>query len=114
MAVYGGPPAPLDLICGPYFGPSRQEAMRQAACGELPVKVFRVGKSQKAPYMVKLADLAVLIDEASEKAEDTWKRCQVCPGRTLSRWFSPLSRWQHLADKLNFESVWHRLERLSW
>ncbi len=77
MAVYGGPTAPLDQICGPYFGLSRQEAMRQAACGELPVKVFRVGKSQKAPYMVKLADLAVLIDEASEKAEDTWKRCQV-------------------------------------
>lgn len=77
MSAYNGPTAPLDEICGPYFGLSRAEAMKQAANGTLPIGVFRVGKSQKAPYRVRLDDLAKLIDEAHGKARDTWKRCQV-------------------------------------
>lgn len=77
MAVYGGPTAHLDQVCERYFGLSRQEAMRQAASGELPIKVFRVGKSQKAPYHVCLHSLAKLLDDANAKAETTWQRSQI-------------------------------------
>lgn len=77
MSVFGGPTVPLDTICDNYLGLSRQEAMRQAASGELPLPVFRLTKSQKAPYLVSVVDLAKLIDTAHEKADETWKRCQV-------------------------------------
>lgn len=77
MAVYGGPTVPLDKICEELLGLSRQEAMRQAATGELPLAVFRLNNSRKAPYVVHIANLAKLIDDARERADDTWKRCQV-------------------------------------
>lgn len=77
MSIYGAPTVPLERICESYLGLSRQEAMRQAAAGELPLPVFRLLRSQKAPYLVSVEDLAKLIDEAREKADDTWKRCQI-------------------------------------
>lgn len=77
MSIYGGPVVHLDAICEELLGLSRQEAMRQAAAGELSVAVFRIGKSQKAPYLVKVEDLAKLIDEAHSNAHKTWQRCQV-------------------------------------
>lgn len=77
MAVYGGPTVPLEKICEEFLGLSRQEAMRQAAAGELPLPVFRLNKSRKAPYMVHITDLAKLIDDARARADETWKRCQV-------------------------------------
>ena len=76
MAVFDGPTVSLDRICVDYLGLSRQEAMRQAAQGELPLPVFRLNKSQKAPYVIHVGDLAKLIDKAREQAEETWKRCQ--------------------------------------
>ncbi len=77
LAVFGGPTVALDRICKDYLGLSREEAMKKAAAGELPVPVFRLNKSQKAPYLVHVADLAELIDTAREKADETWRRCQV-------------------------------------
>ena len=77
MSAYGEPTANLDQVCERYFGLSRAEAMRQAARGELPVKVFRVGKSQKAPYLVCLQALAKLLDDANAEAEKTWQRSQI-------------------------------------
>ncbi len=77
MSIYQAPTVPLDRICDEYLGLSRQEAMRQAAAGELPIPVFRLSRSQKAPYLVSVEDLAKLIDEARLKADETWKRCQV-------------------------------------
>lgn len=77
MSVYGGPTVPLDQICEPLLGLSRREAMRQAAAGELPVSVFRLGRSQKAPYLVSVEELARLIDDNRERAGETWRRCQI-------------------------------------
>ncbi|MBY0368250.1 hypothetical protein CDN99_15160 [Roseateles aquatilis] len=77
MSIYGAPAVPLERICEEYLGLSRNEAMRKAAVGELPLPVFRLAKSQKAPYLVSLDDLAKLIDDARVNAEETWKRCQV-------------------------------------
>lgn len=77
MSVYGGPTVPLDKICEPLLGLSRQEAMRQAAAGELPVSVFRLSRSQKAPYLVSVEELARLIDETRERSANTWKRGQI-------------------------------------
>lgn len=77
LAVYGGPTVPLEKICEELLGLSRQESMRQAAAGELPLAVFRLNTSRKAPYVVHIAELAQLIDNARERADETWKRCQV-------------------------------------
>ena len=77
MSVYGGPAVPLDKICEPLLGLSRQEAMRKAATGELPLSVFRLTRSQKAPYLVSVEELAQLIDKARERAADTWIRVQI-------------------------------------
>lgn len=72
IAVFDGPTVSLDRICVDYLGLSRQ-----AAQGELPLPVFRLNKSQKAPYVIHVGDMAKLIDKAREQAEETWKRCQV-------------------------------------
>lgn len=77
MAVYNGPTVHLDKICKEYFGLERADAMKKAAVAELPVPVFRLHRSQKAPYIVHIKDLADLIDKQRENADKTWQRCQV-------------------------------------
>jgi hypothetical protein len=74
---YRGPVVPLSAICKVYFGLSYAEASRAAALDRLPVPVFRLTKSQRAPLMAHAADLARHIDAAQQSATNEWEKPQL-------------------------------------
>jgi hypothetical protein len=77
VAVYGGPAIPLEAVSDVYFGLSYAEARRAAALNRLPVPTFRLTPSQKAPLMVRTAELAKYIDETADAAAAQWEKSQV-------------------------------------
>jgi len=68
---------PVDSICEKYLNLTAPEARRRALLNKLPFPTFRVIKSQKAPIMVKLVDLAAHIDKQHEQAHALWSHSQV-------------------------------------
>ena len=71
MAEFDGRAAvPITEVAPRYFGDQHPEVIRRKAKNrEYPVLCRRMGESQKAPYMVKLEDLARhLDDDADERA----------------------------------------------
>ena len=66
------PAIPLEKICDEYFGCSKGTAKQRARSGTLPVPAFRLGASQKLPWMVKIQDLAAHIDKSYENAKREW------------------------------------------
>ncbi|MEL0655801.1 pyocin activator PrtN family protein [Pseudoalteromonas issachenkonii] len=65
---------PLFDICETYFGCSYRTAMNKANLGQLPITVFKLAESAKAPYYVHLIDLANFIDEQREKAKQEFAK----------------------------------------
>lgn len=76
VAVHGAA-VPLREVCEPYLGLTYVEASRRAALNELGVPTFKLRDSQKAPLLIKAADLAALIDKTAEEAHASWKKSQV-------------------------------------
>lgn len=66
------PAIPLEKICDEYFGCSRGTAQQRAKTGTLPVPAFRLGQSQKMPWLVKVEDLAAFIDKNHAIAKREW------------------------------------------
>jgi hypothetical protein len=77
MSIYKSPVVPLAEICDRFFSLSYQEAIRRAARNELPVPVFRLTDSRKAPLMVSCEALGNYIDARAAAAEQTWSHSQV-------------------------------------
>lgn len=67
----------LDLIAEDYFGLSVKTANDRALTNKLPIPAFRLGTSQKAPWMVSVTDLAAHIDNAKQSAAELWEKSQV-------------------------------------
>ncbi len=72
MMRYETPTVPLDKICEEYFGCAKGTAKQRAKSGTLPVPAFRLGKSQKLPWLVNIGDLAAFIDRNHEEAKKEW------------------------------------------
>lgn len=72
LVKYESPTIPLDRICDEYFGCARGTAKQRAKAGTLPVPAFRLGTSQKLPWMIKVSDLANFIDKTYEEAKREW------------------------------------------
>ena len=72
LMKFESPIIPLDNICNDYFGCSKNTAKQRARSGTLPVPVFRLGKSQKLPWMIKVQDLAHFIEKSSNEAKQEW------------------------------------------
>ena len=66
------PAIPLEMICEDYFGCVKGTAKLRAKSGSLPIPAFRLGASQKLPWMVNISDLAAFIDKAYEEAKSEW------------------------------------------
>ena len=77
MSIYKSPTIPLAEICERFFNLSYQEAMKKAARNELPVPVFRLTNSRKAPMMVSAESLGNWIDKTESEARAMWERSQV-------------------------------------
>ena len=69
---YESPTVPLELICEEYFGCTKGTAKNRAKAGILPIPAFRLGTSQKLPWMVNISDLASFIDQAYQDAKNDW------------------------------------------
>lgn len=63
MAQYEDAVIPLHSICEKYFGYSIRTAMNKAKLGLLPIPVFKLVESAKAPYYIHVTDLATYIDD---------------------------------------------------
>jgi hypothetical protein len=72
IARYGGRDVPLAEICERYFGVSPEIAARNAAKGTLPVPAYRASESRKSPLLVRVDDLAQVLDARYERARSTW------------------------------------------
>ncbi|MCJ8322746.1 MAG: pyocin activator PrtN family protein [Rhizobiales bacterium] len=69
LAQFEKPVIPLIEVCKEYFNMSTHTACNRAKCGTLPVPAFRLGKSQKHPWLIHLNDLADLIDTQAAEAK---------------------------------------------
>jgi hypothetical protein len=67
---------PVDELAEPYLGLSIATAKRRAKTNDLPFPVFRMGNSQKSPFVVHLHDLVRFIDKRVVEAENLWMEYQ--------------------------------------
>lgn len=74
MAIHNDVVLPLSIVAEHYLGMSPRRAKEMAAAGTLPIPTFRLVKSQKAPRMVHLQDLADWIDRQRQEAAKQWYR----------------------------------------
>jgi hypothetical protein len=69
LARYGSrADVPLEDVARDYLGLDARTAKDRAARGKLPFAAWRA-PSQKAPWLVNIADLAAWIDRERERAE---------------------------------------------
>lgn len=71
-ARFGKAEVPLCEISQEYFGINSKTAQQKARTHELPLPVFRMEESQRAPFLVKLNDLAEYIDRKHQLAREEW------------------------------------------
>ena len=72
LMKYESPIIPLERICESYFGCSKNTAKQKAKSGTLPVPAFRLGSSQKLPWMINVQDLAQFIEQSRNEAKSEW------------------------------------------
>lgn len=65
---------PLKAVCKKYLGLSFKTAQAAAKASKLPVPCHRIGATQKAPWLVNLADLAAMIDASQAQAKLKWEK----------------------------------------
>lgn len=72
LAAQFGSKAAVEItaVAG-YFGLSESVAQRKASERQLPVPCFKMGDSAKAPWLVRLDDLAAHIDTQRDAAKQT-------------------------------------------
>ena len=66
----------LEEICTELFGLSYRTASRKANQNELPVPVFKMLESQKAPWLVHLDALAEYMEQKAKNAKREWSYLQ--------------------------------------
>jgi len=67
----------LEEVAKEYLGMSNKIAiMQKAREGNMPFPVFRLGESNKAPWLVSVEDLAAYIDKQREKAKKDFEALQ--------------------------------------
>jgi len=69
MAEHGAVDIKLESISEKYFGLSPEQARRKATLGQLPVTAYRAAPSRKAPWLIRVSDLAEYLDQCREEAE---------------------------------------------
>ncbi len=67
---------PVDELAKDYLGLSIATAKRKAKINDLPFPTFKMGNSQKSPYLVHLHDLVIFIEKRTIEAENLWKEYQ--------------------------------------
>lgn len=63
----------IEEIAEDYLGLAISTVKKRAWDGSLPFPVFRMGESQKSPWLVHIDDLAQYIDQQVKIARAEWK-----------------------------------------
>jgi hypothetical protein len=77
LALYRKVAIPLDRVAADYLGIGTSQAMRLATLNQLPFPTMRMTDSRKAPYAVRISDLAAYLDKLHEGASQSWQNSQV-------------------------------------
>jgi hypothetical protein len=77
LSVHRAPSVRLQDICEHYLSLSWPEARRRAARGTLPFPTYRLLKNQKLPLLVRIGDLARVLDAAHSEAHEGWVQMQL-------------------------------------
>jgi hypothetical protein len=77
IATLRSPVVRLDAICDTYLNMQITRANDMASMHALGVPTFFLSDSRKAPRMVKVSDLAELIDTQAAQARAEWENSQV-------------------------------------
>ena len=72
LIKFESPIIPLEKVSEEYFGCNKNTAKQRAKSGTLPIPAFRLGKSQKLPWMINIQDLAHFIEKSSNEAKKEW------------------------------------------
>tara|TARA_Y100000114_G_scaffold156111_1_gene182138 strand:- start:27661 stop:27921 length:261 start_codon:yes stop_codon:yes gene_type:complete len=72
LMKFESPVIPLEKVSEEYFGCSKNTAKQKAKSGTLPIPAFRLGTSQKLPWMINIQDLARFIEMNSTEAKKEW------------------------------------------
>lgn len=72
LALHKSPAVRLQDICEHYLAMSWPVARRCAGRGTLPFPTYRLMDNQKLPILVRLSDLARVLDAAHEEAKKGW------------------------------------------
>ena len=80
MARYGSTVLQLNDICEEFLGITPKTAHTRAGSVGIEIPVFQLRESTRAPFLVKVEDLAFYIDECHRKAKAEWQ--SVNPSRT--------------------------------
>ncbi len=72
MARFEGTVIPLKDISEEFLGITPKTANARANSKELEIPVFQLRVSTKAPYLVKVEDLAHYIDQCHKVAKEEW------------------------------------------
>lgn len=71
IAEYGTAEIPLERICERYLGIGVKVAKERAASSTLPLPAYKTARN--APWHVRAADLAAMIDAEAEQARERWQ-----------------------------------------
>ena len=66
----------LEDVCEDFFGLNYDTAKKRANEHALPLPAFRIGKSQKLPFVINIDDLAQHIERTTVKAHIEWEKFQ--------------------------------------
>ncbi|HCG6477556.1 TPA: pyocin activator PrtN family protein [Vibrio parahaemolyticus] len=65
---------PVEEIAEPYLNLARRTALNRAREHKLPFPCFKMGDSNKSPYVVHLNDLVNYIDRRVEEERNIWEK----------------------------------------
>ena len=67
---------PLEEVAKTYLGLTAGTAKRKARLNDLPFPVFRLGNSQKSPWLVDFNHLAAYVERIATESQREWRRMQ--------------------------------------
>lgn len=74
LGIFNVADVPLERVVAHYFPHlSEREWKRRAAMQQFPFPVFRPEKSQKAPWLVNVNQLAEYLDKQAAEAAKDWR-----------------------------------------
>ncbi len=68
----------VEDLAESYLHLARRTALNMAKTHQLPFPCFRLGNSNKSPFVVHLNDLVEFIDRRAAEERRVWKSFQIC------------------------------------